>query len=189
MNQDRQIQEQYRRVNIIQGSHYVDNDPNVVLTTILGSCVAACLWDPQAGVGGMNHFLLPGEDACKSKQPNADIHRYGVNLMELLINDLLRHGAVKSRLKAKLFGGAAIVKGLTDIGSMNAKFAENFLSEERIELVTSSLRGVQGRRLQFWPVGGRARQAFLTTETALIISEEAKRRPEIKKNEGEVELF
>lgn len=184
-----QTKDEFRRVNIIQGGHYVDNDQNVVLTTILGSCVAACLWDPEAGVGGMNHFLLPGDGAGRSKQSNADIQRYGVNLMELLINDLLRRGAIKSRLQAKLFGGAAMVKGLTDIGAMNASFAESFLSQEGISLVTSSLRGVHGRKLQFWPVGGRARQAFLTTETESIMRAETKRSPEIKRNDGEVELF
>lgn len=189
MTSEKMNKDGVRRVNIIQGGHYVDNDPNVVLTTILGSCVAACLWDPEAGVGGMNHFLLPGDNASRSQQPKADIQRYGVNLMELLINDLLHRGAIKSRLQAKLFGGAAMVKGLTDIGALNASFAENFLSQEGISLVTSSLRGVHGRKLQFWPVSGRARQAFLTTETASIMREETKQSPEIKKNDGDVELF
>lgn len=189
MTLDNPAKDGFRRINIIQGGHYVDNDPNTVLTTILGSCVAACLWDQEAGVGGMNHFLLPGDDAFRSKQPKADIQRYGVNLMELLINDLLRRGAIKSRLQAKLFGGAAMVKGLTDIGALNASFAENFLSQEGINLVASSLRGVHGRKLQFWPASGRARQAFLTAETASIMSEETKRGPEIKRNGGDVELF
>lgn len=178
-----------RRVNVIQGHHYVDNDPEVVLTTILGSCIAACLWDPVANVGGMNHFLLPGDTNNRRQSSGVDAQRYGVNLMELLLNDLFRRGALKSRLKAKLFGGAAIIKGLTDIGAMNAQFAENFLREEGIELVGGSVGGVYGRRVQFWPVGGRARQAFMTTDTESIIREETTRVPVLQKAAGQVELF
>lgn len=183
------MKDEYHRINIIQGGHHVDNDPSVVLTTILGSCVAACLWDPEACVGGMNHFLLPGHANFQNRCSGMESQRYGVNLMELLINDLLRRGAVKSRLKAKLFGGAAMIKGLTDIGAMNAAFAEGFLRDEGIELLGGSLRGIQGRRIQFWPVGGRARQAFLSAETELIMYEEVKKRPVLNRNVGQVELF
>lgn len=178
-----------RRVNVIQGQHYVDNNPSTVLTTILGSCIAACFWDPVAGVGGMNHFLLPGDKFGKQASSRVDAQRYGVNLMELLLNELFRQGAVKSRLKAKLFGGAAIVKGLTDIGALNAAFAEKFLREEGIEFVGGSVGGVYGRRVQFWPVGGRARQSFMTTETEAIIQDETARQPVIEKQAGQVELF
>lgn len=178
-----------RRVNVIQGQHYVDDDPGVVLTTILGSCIAACLWDPVANVGGMNHFLLPGNTSNKQQSSRSDAQRYGVNLMELLLNDLFSRGALKSRLKAKLFGGAAIIKGLTDIGAMNSKFAESFLREEGIELVGGSVGGVYGRRIQFWPVGGRARQAFMTSDTESILREETTRAPVLQKAAGQVELF
>lgn len=178
-----------RRINIVQGQHYVDNDPPTVLATILGSCIAACIWDPVAGVGGMNHFLLPGDGAAKGQSPKNEAQRYGVHLMELLINDLLRHGAQKSRMKAKLFGGACMIKGLTDIGALNASFAENFLKEEGIELVGGSLRGNHGRRIHFWPVGGRARQALLTKETASILRDESVRPPTALSGAGAVELF
>ncbi len=178
-----------RRVNIVQGQHYVDNDPATVLTTILGSCIAACIWDSSAGVGGMNHFLLPGNSMANGQVPKGEAQRYGVHLMELLINDLLRQGALKSRLKAKLFGGACMIKGLTDIGALNAAFAENFLREEGIELVGGSLRGGQGRRIQFWPVGGRARQALLTKETASILRDESANPPASLSGAGVVELF
>ncbi len=83
-----------RRINIIQGEYKVSNDPNVVITTILGSCVAACIRDPAAGVGGMNHFLLPG--STEALAAGGDATRYGVHLMELLINGLLKQGARKS---------------------------------------------------------------------------------------------
>lgn len=184
-----QMKDEFHRINIIQGGHHVDNDPSAVLTTILGSCVAACLWDSVAGVGGMNHFLLPGDANSQNFRTGTESQRYGVNLMELLINDLLRRGAIKSRLKAKLFGGAAMIKGLTDIGAMNAAFAEGFLRDEGIDLLGGSLRGMQGRRIQFWPVGGRARQAFLAAETELIMNEEVKKHPVLAKSAGQVELF
>lgn len=177
------------RINIIQGDHYVDNDPSTVLTTILGSCIATCLWDPVANIGGMNHFLLPGKDieTHKLSQPNSQ--RYGINLMELLLNDLFRRGADKSHLKAKIFGGAAIVKGLTDIGFMNSNFAERFLREEGIELISKSVGGTCGRKIQFWPVGGRARQAFMSVDINSIIREEVRHIPIVKNMAGQVELF
>ncbi len=178
-----------RRVNIVQGQHHVDNDPLTVLTTILGSCIAACIWDADAGIGGMNHFLLPGANQANGQVQKGEAQRYGVHLMELLINDLLRRGVKKSRLKAKLFGGACMIKGLTDIGASNADFAEKFLRDEGIELLGGSLRGNLGRRVQFWPVTGRARQAFLAKETDSILREELVRRPVVPSSAGSVELF
>ncbi|OYV62864.1 MAG: hypothetical protein B7X01_00905, partial [Acidiphilium sp. 21-62-4] len=92
-----------RKINIVQGEQQVSNDPGVVLTTILGSCIAACMWDRDAGIGGMNHFLLPGDrnDPGQPTRSN-DAMRYGAYSMELLINGLLRHGAQRRRLQAKL---------------------------------------------------------------------------------------
>jgi chemotaxis protein CheD len=146
------------RIHIIQGEFHVSDDPNVVLTTLLGSCVSACLRDPYAKVGGMNHFLLPGPEDGSSHQA---AERYGVHLMELLVNGLLQHGAARERVEAKLFGGARTMRGLSDVGALNASFAERFLKNEGIKLVGSSLRGDLGRRIQFWPVSGRARQIYL----------------------------
>ncbi|MDE8347114.1 MAG: chemotaxis protein CheD, partial [Acidocella sp.] len=148
-----------KRIHIVQGEQHVDTDPTLLLTTILGSCIAACLWDPQAGIGGMNHFLLPGDtNNLRGAQPEGAAMRFGVHAMELLVNGLLRRGALRSRLQAKLFGGARMIKGLTDVGELNASFAEKFLRAEGIAIVGGSLRGEQGRRIQFWPVSGRARQ-------------------------------
>lgn len=145
-----------RRINIIQGEFEVSADPATVITTLLGSCVAACLYDPVAQVGGMNHFLLPGQ-----APGSAMAARYGVHLMELLVNGLLKKGASRDRLRAKLFGGAATLKGLGDIGEANAAFARGFLEREGIAFTGGSLGGKRGRRLQFWPVSGRARQLFM----------------------------
>jgi chemotaxis protein CheD len=161
-----------RKIHIVQGEHCVDNDPATVLTTILGSCIAACLWDGVAGIGGMNHFLLPGDGAARARQPAGDAMPAGVHAMALLVNELLRRGAQRGRLKAKLFGGARMLKGLTDIGELNASFAQRFLREEGIPLVGGSLRGGQGRRIQFWPATGRARQVLLAKEDNAYLSEE-----------------
>lgn len=152
-----------QKVNIVQGEFFVTDDPNVLVTTLLGSCVAACIRDPIARVGGMNHFLLPGSDT----RGRTEAERYGVHLMELLVNGLLQRGARRDRLEAKLFGGARTIEGLSDIGARNAEFAEKFLHNEDISIVGGSLGGDSGRRLQFWPVSGRARQAVMTADKKL----------------------
>ncbi len=142
--------------HVIQGEQKISSDPNAVLTTILGSCVSACLRDPIAGIGGMNHFLLPGAEAGSGAA-----ERFGVHAMELLVNAMLERGAARHRLEAKLFGGAKTINGLSEVGNMNAAFAEAFLRRERISNVGGCLRGDRGRRIQFWPVSGRARRVFL----------------------------
>ncbi len=180
-----------RKINIVQGEQQVSNDPGVVLTTILGSCIAACMWDRDAGIGGMNHFLLPG-DRNDPGQPTrgCDAMRYGAFSMELLVNGLLQQGAQRRRLQAKLFGGSCMMAGLTDVGELNAAFAERFLQAEGIAIVGGSLRGNQGRRIQFWPVSGRARQTLLTRGNSAVSQAEANRTPPPSLSTyGTVELF
>ena len=143
-------------VSIVQGEQHVSGDHDMFITTILGSCVAACIRDPYAGVGGMNHFLLPEQPAGL---PSASAESYGAFAMELLLNRLFQAGARRNRLEAKLFGGACVVQGLSDVGARNAEFACNFLRDEGIVLVSSSLGGESARRVQYWPVSGRARQS------------------------------
>ena len=171
------------RVNIIQGEFRVTEDPHVVLMTILGSCVAACLWDPMLAVGGMNHFLLPGEE-----DGDAAV-RHGVHAMELLVNGLLQRGARRERMQAKLFGGACMMRGLTDVGTLNASFAERFIKRERIAVAGGSLRGAQGRRINFWPATGRARQMMIAgVGGPKVFASERDIRP-VAADQGEVELF
>ena len=173
-----------RLVHVIQGEHGVSQDPNVIYTTILGSCVATCIWDPLARVGGMNHFLLPGErEGC------GDSMRYGVNSMELLINGLLQNGAARSRLQAKLFGGAHVIKNLSDVGAQNAEFATRFLNDEGIVCVAKSLGGNRARRVRFWPTDGRAGQMLLeSTSPEVMIAERARVVP-APVEDGSAELF
>jgi chemotaxis protein CheD len=174
-----------RRIHIVQGEQAVSDDPNVVITTLLGSCVSACMRDPAAGLGGLNHFLLPG-DASGSDD---DALRQVVHAMELLVNALLRQGARRDRLEAKLFGGANLMSGLTDVGALNAAFAERFLSREGIANAGGSLRGAQARRIEFWPVSGRVRQALLTPAEAAPIELERRAPRPPPPASGALELF
>jgi chemotaxis protein CheD len=177
-----------KRIHIVQGEQHVTDDPNVVLTTLLGSCVAACMRDPVAGVGGMNHFLLPGGRAGAIER---DMQRHGVHAMELLVNELLKRGARRERLEAKLFGGGRLIDGLTDVGRQNAEFAVGFLANEGIRHVGGSLQGDFGRKIQFWPVSGRARQSLMEREEAKVFDTERKIRPVVAPVDtgGSVELF
>jgi chemotaxis protein CheD len=150
---------QFRRVHVIQGEYKVSDEADVVLSTILGSCVAACMRDPVAGVGGMNHFLLPGS---ADGSAGGDATRYGVHLMELLINGLLKKGARRERLEAKIIGGAKTIAGFSNVGEKNAEFAQQFLSDEGIRVIGSNTGGDVGRKLEYFPVSGRARQYPLT---------------------------
>lgn len=174
-----------KRIHIIQGEFYVTEDPSIMVTTILGSCVAACIRDPLARVGGINHFLLPG-DLNRGKASEAE--RVGVHLMEMLVNGLLKAGARRDRLEAKLFGGARTVKAHTDIGKNNADFAQRFLKAEGIAYVGGSTGGAQGRRIQYWPVSGRARQILLAGP-AEVEPPTRIAAPVVDTNAGELELF
>ncbi|MCR9148603.1 MAG: chemotaxis protein CheD [Rhodobacteraceae bacterium] len=148
--------------HISQGEYASSDGSGRPISTILGSCVATCLHDPEAGVGGMNHFLLP--EANGSAAPAAS---FGINAMELLINDLIKKGADRRRLTAKVFGGARMIAGLSDVGAKNAAFVLDFLKREGIPCTAQSLGGTQARRIQFWPDDGRARQK-LVGEAVLV---------------------
>lgn len=148
--------EQPQILHIAQGEFAVSRQPGVVITTVLGSCVAACIWDPDAGTGGMNHILLP--DGGTADLRSASI---GANAMELLINGLIREGATRGNLQAKLFGGASMIRGLSSIGERNSRFALDYLHRECIPCASQSLGGSRGRRVKFWPTTGRAQQLQL----------------------------
>jgi chemotaxis protein CheD len=174
-----------RVTNVIQGGYAVSEDPNVVITTILGSCVAACMRDPMAGIGGMNHFLLPG-----NSETTGDSMKYGLNAMELLINGLLQRGALRSRLEVKLFGGAHVVQNLSDIGQKNAEFAVGFLRAEGLRCVGQSLGGDRARRIRFWPASGRVSQLLLdAAQSGIFSTERASPPPPAAPSAGAVELF
>jgi chemotaxis protein CheD len=147
-----------QKISIVQGDYAVSDVEGAVMSTVLGSCVAACIYDPVAKVGGMNHFLLPGNP---DRDGSDQSRRYGVFLMEMLLNALFQKGAARSRLQVKLFGGARVIDARSDAGAKNSQFAENFIKNEGLTLVSTSLGGFQGRRVEFEPVTGKARQKFI----------------------------
>lgn len=151
------------KIHVIQGGYHISDDNSVVLTTVLGSCVAACLWDRERGVGGMNHFLLAQSEGGED---HGAAERYGAYAMEVLINGLISRGCARDRLSAKLFGGARMFEGLSDIGACNARFARAFLAAEGIPVESESLGGDSARRVEFWPASGRVRQKLLSARQA-----------------------
>ncbi|NRB00605.1 MAG: chemotaxis protein CheD [Rhodobacteraceae bacterium] len=124
------------------------------ITAILGSCVAVCLWDQHVSLGGMNHILLPDT----SQHPH---DRFGAVEMERLVNALVKRGAERHRLEAKVFGGASMLSGLTDIGERNSAFALGYLASEGIPVRAHSTGGTQARQVRFMPGTGHARQRFV----------------------------
>jgi chemotaxis protein methyltransferase CheR len=138
---------------IIVGETFASRTP-IEINTTLGSCVAACLFDPVTGIGGMNHFMLPG-----ARETHYDSARYGVHAMELLINEIMKHGGDRRRLQAKAFGGANLMplNGLSpNIGGMNIRFIRDFLDVERIPLLAERLGGQEPMRVIFTPHTGQA---------------------------------
>ena len=148
------------RIYVAQGEHAIAQGPGVVISTLLGSCVAVCLWDPILQLGGMNHFVLPEEG-----ETLAGMSGYGVNAMELVVNGLIRRGAERRNFRAKAFGGATMIAGLSDAGKRNALFALDYLIREKIPCDAQSLGGSLARRLEFWPADGRARLKLLSNST------------------------
>ena len=140
------------RTYISQGEHAISNQRDAVIATLLGSCVSACIWDPVREIGGMNHVLFADDSKDAANQ-----FGHGVNGMELLINGLLTAGAHRDHLRAKVFGGASMIAGLSSAGEKNGEFVVDFLAREGIAYVGGDLGGTLARRLEFWPSTGRAR--------------------------------
>lgn len=168
-----------RVVAVVQGEYRIAKEPEVVLSTVLGSCVAACIYDVESGIGGLNHFLLPGD----SRGGSVEL-KYGSMAMELLINELLKGGARRSNMKVKLYGGAQISAGLSDVGKKNIEFAREYVRREGFPVVDESLGGTQARRIHFRPHTGDLR---LNMVAATQAPRERMDRP--KKAAADVTLF
>ncbi len=137
-----------KKVNIHIGEFYASREPAVIYT-LLGSCVAVCLFDPRNMVGGMNHILLPGRPDMRSFDNSA---RYGINAMELLINQIMKLGGDRNRIVAKVFGGAHIISVISHENSVGPKiveFVKNFLKTEGIRIVRHDLGGDKTRKIYF----------------------------------------
>lgn len=170
-----------RRFPIVQGEYRVVAEPGVMITTLLGSCIAVCLRDPVVRVGGMNHFLL-SEPNPDSLVDEADMHCYGIHAMELLINEIMKLGGLRSRMRAQLYGGANVVAGLGGIGHDNAAFARRFLETEGIAIGHADTGGRQARKVEFLPFEGKARCTLVAEHVPIV-------KPPAFASGGELELF
>jgi chemotaxis protein CheD len=158
---------------ILPGEYYVTRNVEAI-STVLGSCVSACVRDPVRNVGGMNHFMLP-EDQCVGPNNWLDpavglATRYGSYAMESLINDLLKLGARRERLEIKLFGGGRILSGITDVGGRNIEFIRNFMRLEGYPIAAEDLGGTQPRKVVYFPASGRVKLRKLRPVENRIIS-------------------
>ncbi|OGT24959.1 MAG: chemotaxis protein CheD [Gallionellales bacterium RIFOXYB12_FULL_54_9] len=178
-------------VKILPGEYYVSGR-DMVMVTVLGSCVAACIRDKVTGVGGMNHFMLPD---CKiGGDLLSPSGRYGVYAMEIMINQILKCGAQRENLEAKLFGGGNVLRGftVTNIGQCNAAFALEYLETENIPVVAHDLLDDYPRKVYFFPASGKVLVRVLRrVNNDTIIERERSYGSRIKDADinGEVELF
>lgn len=179
---------QYDAVKVLPGEYYVASE-DLVIMTVLGSCIAACLWDGRARLGGMNHFMLPDGDGSE------DSGRYGSFAMELLINEMLKLGARRETMQAKIFGGGQVMAGFTsmNVGERNTKFVLDYMATERIPVVSQDVLDIHPRKVCFFPITGRAlvkRLAHSHPET-LVVEERRGNAASVAKSNagGSVDLF
>ena len=177
---------------ILPGEYYVTGR-DMLLVTVLGSCVAACIRDYHSGVGGMNQFMLPDNHADDSSPLNSSA-RYGTYAMEILINQLLKLGARRINLEAKVFGGGNVLKGLTvaNVGQRNADFVMEYLDTEKIRVVAQDLVDIYPRKVYYFPSSGKVMVKKLRTlhnNTVFAREKDYSSRLKKSKVEGDVELF
>lgn len=141
----------------ISPGEYYFTDKDMVIVTVLGSCVSACIRDSVSGIGGMNHFMLPDGASADKDSPVSESMRYGTYAMEVLINQLLRNGARRENLEAKIFGGGNVLKSFTtmNVGDRNAIFVRKFLKEERIKVTGEDLLDIYPRKVYYFPRTGK----------------------------------
>lgn len=142
---------QFNAVKVLPGEYFVSEE-NIVITTVLGSCISACLWDRRVQLGGMNHFMLPDSDSTDVSG------RYGSYAMELLINEMLKLGARRETMQAKIFGGAQVMRGFAtmNVGERNTAFVIDYLRSERIPVVSEDVLDIFPRKVCFFPSTGKA---------------------------------
>lgn len=179
-------------LNVQPGGFRVTRQGELVLGTLLGSCVSACISDPVAGVGGLNHFLLPDDRGAPG--PAGQAARYGVHAMEVLINEVLKQGGARGRLEAKLFGGANVLalSGTDTVGERNRRFTLDFLGREGIPVTAHDLGGARARRVFFRPAANQVLVQVLGADDAEQVRREEvrlSRRASAQPSSGGVELF
>ena len=175
-------------VKVLPGEYFVFDEDIAIMTT-LGSCIAACLWDRDKRIGGMNHFMLP--DAGGS----ADGGRYGSYAMELLINEMIKRGATRSTMEAKVFGGGAVISGMNtiNVGERNTSFVLDYLRTERITVVSKDVMDIYPRKVCFLPASGKAMvKRLASTNTEMLLAQEkaaSRAAAPVANAGGSVDLF
>jgi chemotaxis protein CheD len=141
----------------ISPGEYYYTDKDMLIVTVLGSCVSACIRDSRTGIGGMNHFMLPDGAAADKDSPVSESMRYGTYAMEVLINQLLRNGAKRENLEAKIFGGGNVLRSFTtnNVGDRNAAFVKKYLKDEGIKVTGEDLLDIYPRKVYFFPKTGK----------------------------------
>jgi chemotaxis protein CheD len=172
---------------VLPGEFFV-HDEDILITTTLGSCIAACLWDREKRVGGMNHFLLPDGGAGGDASG-----RYGSFAMELLIGEMVKRGATRSTMEAKVFGGGAVLGGMNtlNVGERNTTFVMDYLRTERITVVSKDVMDVYPRKVCFLPASGKAlvKRLASTNSEALAAQERAAGARTAARAGGSIDLF
>lgn len=179
-----------RIIKVGPGEYLVTDDAEVAIATVLGSCVAACICDPVAGVGGLNHFMLPESVDGAWGEASASL-RYGNFAMERLINDILKRGGQRTRLEIKLFGGGSLAQDYGRIGERNAHYVESYLQAEGMVTLARQLRGTRARRIIYHGVSGRAFMQELPDQTPRVAISERRFSASLRRrlDHGAIELF
>ncbi len=179
---------------ILPGEYYV-TDKEEIVTTVLGSCVSACVRDRVFGIGGMNHFMLPVSEGGVwggATDVASTATRYGNFAMEHMINDILKHGGHRKNLELKLFGGGQIINAMTDIGKRNIEFVLDYVATEGLAVSGQDMGGPYPRKIIYFPASGRVRVKKLKNmhnDTIVQREQQYKHELEVKPVEGGIELF
>ena len=156
----------YWSARLLPGEYYVTTQDECI-STVLGSCISVCIYDPTIKVGGMNHFMLPAQGEHSSQSwgdPTSSATRYGNFAMEYLINSVIKLGGRKQNFQAKIFGGGQVLANMTDVGQRNILFAFDYLRKENIEVIASDVGDIFPRRVVFFPKTGKVKMKHLSTQ-------------------------
>jgi len=179
---------------VLPGEFYVTRNEELVVT-VLGSCIAACVFAPELKVGGMNHFMLPhtgGNEQFKFTGGPSTATRYGTHAMEGLINEIVKLGVPKNQMQIKLFGGGKILQQMTDVGKRNIDFIHAYLEQETMTAAAEDLGGPHPRKVVLWPQTGRVQVKHLSRlDSGTVVKLESSYESEIDREKvaSDVELF
>ena len=175
------------------GEYYFTNK-DMLIVTVLGSCISACIRDPFTGIGGMNHFMLPKGTKADMNNPISESMRYGNYAMEVLINQLMRNGAKRENLEAKIFGGGNVLRSFTTnmVGDRNAEFVKKYLKEEGIKIASEDVLDVFPRKVYYFPKTGKVMVKKLKdVNNQILVKQEKAYSSKLDTNDvtGDVDLF